>query len=768
MPSVYPYQQNFLGGVIGTSLYGNVNTAVYQNGLLDGFNWTIQPQGGLLKRPGFRRVVDITSEKARIFTFSRARGMDVVVIVDEDDIVLYTEDGQVTGTLTENQVTDPDFRSGMSEWDYRTSYAVPGFPAASYAVRPEKGQGVIMRNGLFGDVQTNTYLAGVGQEIFTEDPTVQHTLSFKIEMTSTSAKGVEFDYDIFDEKGGSVIAGGTVTTIPDDGPWEEIVSFDFTPGVGEDNYYLQLKFDNPGEPPFPAPTSAQNGDFLISDIDIRFTSTPTPVSFTSPWSKSQLDDIQIAMDSARGWMIFCHPNVAPHVLVFDGVNNWEFQDMSAAGSYQLTNTPAEWTGTNWPSCPAYFQGRLWLAATPDEPSTIWASRTGDYLDFNTDSGGTPTPVSALEFELATSSEIQWIAARKQMIIGTDRDEWLCSSPTGIITFEAYKFSVESSHGCGRVQPVPASEQLVYVNASQEKALAINDWEQVRGWETTDLNIINEEIMYSRVKRIGYAKDPYYQLHCLMYDGSISVCTYDRKLGLTAWMRWASPRGTWEDITVTEDELGSSLWVVVDRGDDVIIGYFDPTEPRAPLDDYVEASKTSGTPDTITGLPYSDGVTVSVVGVKPVTLIFPDNYVNGVFNVQNYIGDFTVTSGTIELPDGTEELEFLVGFKYNAQVVTPTIEAGNPAGTAEATKRRMNRFYCRIFNSALPLVNGVQASRYDDTSISGPPYGLGSTYTGDVEVRHLGWEQRGSFTIAYPDPVNCNILSIFGKLGANTT
>lgn len=41
-----------------------------------------------------------------------------------------------------------------------------------------------------------------------------------------------------------------------------------------------------------------------------------------------------------------------------------------------------WGGDNWPSCSGYFQQRHCFGGSPNQPQTVWMSRTSDYADFS--------------------------------------------------------------------------------------------------------------------------------------------------------------------------------------------------------------------------------------------------------------------------------------------------------------------------------------------------------------------------------------------------
>ena len=763
MTAFYPNRRNFSGGVIGNSMLGRTDSPAYTHGLITGVNWRVEPQGGLTYRRGSTRIDTFSEDEARVFTFSRSRGEDVVVLVTENEVTMYTEEGGVSGAISPNLLVNPDFYDGLEGWDDNSGNAF----YKPLATKVQEGGSIKFRNNLANQFSgsglyqpAGTVVPDIGQQVVTPDVGLGHNLSLTVNTLGAGPNGnseprnVEITLQVRDTAGGPIIA--TTTTDLSSSPIGERneLSLAFVDN-GTGTFYVEVFCGSPN--PAPATTG---GEFLISDIDVRASAAVVPITFVSPWTSTQLNDIQVAMDTATGTMYFCHENVAPQYLEFIEPSIWNF------GPIVFTNAPTSWTGTNWPACPAIFQGRLWLGRTPSDQSTLWGSVTASYTNFDMTLG---TPAQALEFELATNGVIQWIDAQKQMIIGTDLSEWVLSAQLGIVTFEDFKFSVESSHGSSSVQPTHASEQIVYVNSSQTRVWAMNDWENIRGWQSADVSYINPEILVPRIRRMVYARDPSYLLQCVMYDGSMAVCTYDRQLKMSSWVKWGT-QGDYLDVTVTNDNEGSSTWYAVRGVGGTHLEYAKEQLSDVYLDSYVEETmKTGGPGNYIDGLPYLDGETVSVVGTRIINIVDPTSYIDSNFEVQNYIGEYEVTSGRIDLPDTTYTTRYYIGYKYNASAVPTGLDAGNQAGTGEGTKRNSNRVFLRMVQSGLPQVDGVIPDYLNSDVLFGGTEEAGDlVVSGDTEVRLTGWNTQGSYTITYDTPLRCSILSLFGKSSSYST
>lgn len=92
-----------------------------------------------------------------------------------------------------------------------------------------------------------------------------------------------------------------------------------------------------------------------------------------PYTAAQLDGLRYAQ--SEDVLVLVHPDHPVRTLTRVDHDDWQLEDMT------FTGQPDNWAAGNYPSCVAFFEQRLVLAATPDKPGTLWFSRTGDMADF---------------------------------------------------------------------------------------------------------------------------------------------------------------------------------------------------------------------------------------------------------------------------------------------------------------------------------------------------------------------------------------------------
>lgn len=91
-----------------------------------------------------------------------------------------------------------------------------------------------------------------------------------------------------------------------------------------------------------------------------------------PDAPEELADLRYAQSG--DYLVLAHPAHAPRTLSCRGAADWVLDALNFQGQ------PTCWTEANYPSCVAFHEERLVLAATPDRPSTIWMSRVGEHTD----------------------------------------------------------------------------------------------------------------------------------------------------------------------------------------------------------------------------------------------------------------------------------------------------------------------------------------------------------------------------------------------------
>jgi len=728
----------------------------------------------------YRDDMDPRNSVARIFTFSVGLDEDYIVEVGDSFIIVRESDTglQAVGGQSNNLITDPTYQSELTFWTFDPDFYTLGTPPDPGVItwqhaensfteqnitNPDFTLVVFFPEGSVGGELRQNVQVPAGTDILSHDFSIPYLLTMtdcdKSDMGAPSMADAEIVIRVGTTETGAEIAEN-ITNILDVGSGN--ISFSFIPGAGVTNYWIGIgvRWNGTGIPPVD-PSAC--GD-LFDTFNYKFGpasvstalpgGTATPVEFASPYSAADLVCMHHAMDPGEGelWFTVNTNDVEQYRLTFDGVA-WEFDSISSIPGF-LFPSPNTWTAGSWPSKCAFRDGRLWFGNIPSQRSTIWGSRAGEYVDFNASS---PTQADdPLLFPLSVAGVITALSDKKQLVINTDVSEVVAESTLAgnVIVFNDFAFPKQTEWGSNCVQPVGVGRELVYCSPSGRKLRTFSDEGGTNyGWDGFQLNLLAQDLFGSRVIEMAWADDPAYQLLCVMGDGSIVAATYYQTEKVVGFYR-ITTNGLIKSVTVANTIRGATVWVLVDRGGTWRLEELPfNSGDRHALDSFVFENVSST--GVITGLDHLDGLACKVV-VKSVDPNTGDTY----WAVQN--GEFTPVGGQITLtnPSSFGQSAY-VGLAYENSWQLLSLEGLSNRGTSQSSKRRWNKVYLRLVESAMPLVEGTPPK--DRTPST--PMGLGEPFiTGDVEVVDLG-SGEGDIVITQDKPLISEVAAIFGKVSS---
>jgi hypothetical protein len=730
----------------------------------------------------------------RTFTFRRGLGTDVLIEIGEGKVVAKdAENGSsVIGGETGNLIPNPNWASGsLDQWvfnrdanifgagsgpnvpfiygilvnipgpvnpgteDVLWNYFSPHDVTATVGFRP-------------GALQSGS--AGIDLPAGTEFETATFKTRWRLALSTDSLSNmggignIQANYrwrvDIGTTQGGNEILTQDFT-INANTQWEED-TINFVPGVNKVFVSFGWVYVGAGE------LTGQRGLFGGIGRCSLTTSYPagsgTAVEFPSPWDAAQLECLNMAFDPGEGVMVFTHEEVPPYVLKLDLQSGWTFGRLDSDPGY-INPVPNSFVDGNWPRACAFHEGRLWLGGTPQQPSTVWASRSGDYVDFG--NAGADSKDDPLLFPLSSAGNIQTLTSRKELVINTDVSEVVGTSVDGVIAFDDFSFPKQTDWGSNCIIPVVVGRTMIFTSNSRRILRTFADEGGTNyGWDGNELNLLAEDIFRTPVRQMVFMDEPSYQAAFLLADGTLGMCTFYYPEEVIGWWRLetafngsgAQDTNRIMSIAAVDTEVGSKLWLTINR-----VGFpgtllpvheqlsFDRDSVVA-LDSYVyDAISDTGTVSNIDHL--TDQPVVAVVEEQ-------DDAGNPYWTI--HPNTITVVAG---VASGFQEWSWgsrvYIGLQFdNAFQLLPVEGVGN-RGTAQVTKRRWTQIYLRINNSAIPLVEGEPPK--DRTPAT--PMGRGEPIiSDDVAYSELG-SGKGDLLITQDKPLVTEVVAIFGKVAA---
>lgn len=764
MPNIAPLQDDFSAGEISPRLRGKTSSPFYQQGLAYCENFEVTPQGSLQMRAGTEHIIDIanTESEGVLHTFRRGLDNDAIIFIGDQNITAYNRDGVINQTITDpsnNLMRDPTFLAGFQEYQIDDPYpdntetsTVNGSSATLYlqnAIIALQGMSVSMQ-------QLN--IAVVAGEPHLFDTRVSLALDYYTSFNVSPNTEAKFSVSV-SESGGGITHFTEEIIIPiGDAPISnvilELTDKAFTPAASSINvtYYMQVAntvVDTLLNAKFTAVIDGRKQSVRNVSSGVS-----NPVTFPTPnsWKNNannpnRLRSVQSCVDSATGDMFFsCLNGQLKRLSYVSGrvPDEWIFEDW-------ITGIDPPWQGgatianEDYPSTCAIHQGRLWLGGSKREPSTLWASAVFNYDDFTPASG-------ALTFTLTSNGAIQWLSALKNLLIGTDQGLVIgrsASGGTAPITEDNFSFPTEQVWGTARITPAQNGDRIMLATSDLSKIRSLFDGGDSRnGYDSMETSFFAEHLTRNRIIDVMYAANPRYQLSCLLSDRTIASSTYFEGVNINAWYRMTTSDPI-ESITDSNDIIGTSGWYLVRRNNGLALEVKNASESLGyNADSYIIAIADGN--GVVNGLDHLNGYDCAVIIISGATRSVPTGY--------SLHPNRTPVNGSIQLNDYGAGKSVVVGIPYTATAVTLPLEGANPQGTSQVQKRRFNEVFMRVYDSAIPQVNGVR-----------PPLRAASTdmttstpmYTGDMSINQAGWND-GVLTIEQDLPLPTNITAVFGK------
>lgn len=383
---------------------------------------------------------------------------------------------------------------------------------------------------------------------------------------------------------------------------------------------------------------------------------------------------------------------------------------------ELAFSPAR----GWPRAIATYQNRLIIGGSRDAPDHLWMSRSGRFFDFDV---GTGLDDEAIAFRL--TADVPHTICRlwpgRRLAVFTDRGEWVVHGRP--VTPATVAVELQTRIGsptavAPRIAEVDGAMLFVGASGREIREFIYVDSEQA--WQAADIALLARHLVRDPVDLIFDGDRR--QLLLLRGDGSFATCTLDRNANVVAWAEHQTAGSV-----LAVERSADTTWFLVARSGRTQIEAWDDS---ALLDGFRRYSSSAPT-TSWTGLnPYS-GARV------------------GLLADGRFVGFMDLATTTLTLAEPASELT--VGLPY-VHVVEPDTVPSAGSIAPDAVYRPV-RVSLRLHATAALRV---------DVGLGLQPVALPSIpYTGDVDLRALGW-RRGSdvpaWRIEQDEPVPFTLLS----------
>lgn len=411
-------------------------------------------------------------------------------------------------------------------------------------------------------------------------------------------------------------------------------------------------------------------------------------------------------------------------------NNWELE-----AGYE-----AAWSNTKgWPKSVTFHEGRLWMAGSKTLPSTVWASRSSDFFNFDKGEG---LDDGALEATLSTStlnSVTDIFSGRDLQIFTTGGEFYVPQANLEPITPSNFIVKIATRNGSKsdvRIVGVDSGTLFIQRKGKSLNELAFTDTELA--YNTTNVSMLSGHLFKTPVDmaiRRATSTDESDRLMIVNSDdGSMIVFSLLRSQEVTAPAEFTT-NGLFKAVGVDVDTIYVVTQRTINGAAVFFVEYFDNTLT-------LDSALSGGAASTAT----ATHLNTSTVKVILDGTVQPDE---------------TVANNTVTF-DRSSATTYQVGFDYTVTVKTLPVEPQIQTGSLRGFKKRILEVNAEVFETQALSINGelVSFRQFGEDNLDSAV----SAFTGSKSVAPLlGYDKEGAITLTQSVPLQMTVLALDYKV-----
>ena len=417
---------------------------------------------------------------------------------------------------------------------------------------------------------------------------------------------------------------------------------------------------------------------------------------------------------------------SPKIVTHAPTSQWEEQSYSALRGY--------------PAAITFHENRLWLGGTIAQPDGIWASQTADYFNFDIgdaeDSDSIDITASIGEINtvrhLVSNRDLQIFTSTSEMYVPAFADKPV--TPTNA------QIRRQTPFGSDYVRPQVLDGATIFV---QKTGSVIREYiysDAEAAYIATGISNLSAHLIKNPKQMTilrGAINRPESYAFVVNDDGTIATFITNR----------IEQRAGWSEFT-TEGKF-HSICTIDDRV--FVVGQYDT---GAGTDKFILMEF-----DSNLNMDFSDTFT-GVAGVFDVSSHFEDGAVVKVVDDTDYLGEFTVASGEVDVSAVESITSAEIGYDFNVQAETLPIDAQIASGPLTGEPRSVTRVILDLYDTLSISVNNkrlVIRQVGDDLSQDRTPV------TGKKEFRLLGYSKDPTVVITQTAPLKMQVNGLIAEV-----
>jgi hypothetical protein len=393
----------------------------------------------------------------------------------------------------------------------------------------------------------------------------------------------------------------------------------------------------------------------------------------------------------------------------------------------------------YPGCVTFHEGRLWFGGSYSQPDSLWASKIGQYFNFNV---GEALDNESIQVSVGSDdiSSVLHLVSNRHLQIFTATSEFYVPRPSSsTVTPGNITIARQTPYGCTTVMPLPFDGATVYLQATRGAIREFLYTDTEAAYSAPMLTLLADHLINTPIDMnilFGTEDRPEQYLLVVNNDGTVACFHSARSEKLAAWSLWETrhPSNTAKFDSIVS--IGNRVYFSVLRGSSYYLERMAKNDLELTLD--CAKSYTSGS--------TTKNWTINAIYANKTVSVVSNNY---------YLGDFACNgSGQIVLND--EVTSITVGFNYDVTIETLPANIILPGGNYSGRPKRIARVILALNDT---LAVNVQGNRLiirqvnDDFSLQP------TAVTGKREFFLLGFNRDATVTITQSEPLPLRLLGM---------
>lgn len=365
------------------------------------------------------------------------------------------------------------------------------------------------------------------------------------------------------------------------------------------------------------------------------------------------------------------------------------------------SAPAWSNVTGWPTLVAYCQSRLvWVTGWQ-----VYLTYSGDDFSFLVDSSASSAITVGLLSVDGTVLQPQWTYSSGWIVIGCSDSEPVVRGPDMFDALSQTNVLAVVDKGEGSAWQVPAIVDAAVANIGVSRMRLhyskIN--RLIDTLNVDEISINSQHIMRGLAAGVVYQHDPYRVIWGYSQNGDFWSYTFHPGQNVIAAARHPMPNGFVEDLCAipSADGVSIEVWMIVRRvlgGQtyrfvEVMQPFFQSAVPSAP--------DATGSWHVDCGLAYVGAATKVLNGFS-----FPDGTVVRVFGDGSWVGDFPVAGGAVTLPRNVSNA--VAGLPIKASLRTLALDPQRPGSSTKGDAKQASHGLVDLYEAAGPTTATLYA------------------------------------------------------------